>query len=424
MKLALERAHIRRVIAALAMVGAAAAGACSSTAGPKIHLTQADVPSATFTERPAAQPAAQRESFFDPFAIDAMAERTLPPTIAATNGPVRANPGGVSIYGDLAGPGMSATPRYDGAENLTQVSFASDGADFDPDLSRDGKWIVFASTQHRPNPDIYVKGVDSRTVTQLTADGSNDVMPVFSPDGKRIAFASDRAGSWDIYVMGAGGGQPVQITNDVSQELHPTWSPDGARLAYCRLAATSGRWELWVVDVANPAVQRFLGYGLFPSWSPKEDKILFQRSRERGDRLFSVWTLDFVNGEGQNFTEIVSTPAAAVVNPTWSPDGRRIAFATIPTPLHDLGQRPDAADLWIINADGSGRANLTGGRFVNLMPSWSADGRIYFISDRGGRDNIWSLIPEKAIYAAGAPKANNNLVTVPENDAHDGDGHH
>jgi len=158
-----------------------------------------------------------------------------------------------------------------------------------------------------------------------------------------------------------------------------------------------------------------VGYGLFPVWSPAGDEILFQRARDRGDRLFSVWTIDFENGQGENPTEVIASSAAAIVNPTWSPDGRRIAFCTIPIPDHVDSDRPSVADLWIMNADGTGRANLTGGRFVNLMPAWARDNRIYFISDRSGRDSLWSVLPEKAIVAAGG-RPDSNLATVPDDD--------
>ncbi|TVQ32494.1 MAG: hypothetical protein EA376_05620 [Phycisphaeraceae bacterium] len=359
------------------------------------------------------------ESFFDPFSneADSATDGERPRTIAATNrSRTWANPSSISVYGDLGGSSESDSVRYDGAENLMQITFSNEGADFDPDITKDGRFLVFSSTQHRPTSDIYIKRVGSRALTQLTSSPGNDVMPTFSPDGARVAFTSDRTGAWNIYVMNSNGGQAVQLTDDIAAEMHPSWSPDGSRLVYCRLGTTSNRWEVWVLDVANPAVKRFLGYGLFPKWSPTGDRILFQRSRERGERLFSVWMMDYVNGEGINPTEIISSSVAAVVNPTWSPDGRRIAFATIPNPQHELGERPYSADLWIVNLDGSGRANLTGGRFVNLMPVWGADNRILFVSDRSGRDSVWSLAPEKAILAATGPRtggSEQNLANVP-----------
>ncbi len=319
------------------------------------------------------------------------------------------------IVSNSAGIPASSTPTGNAAEDmaldtmdsLAQVTFASQGSDFDPDVSRDAEYIVYASTQHRPTADIYLKAVNGRTITQLTADPGQDVMPVLSPDGSRVAFASNRSGSWDVYVMSVNGGQAVQVTSDPAHELHPSWSPDGSRLVFCRLGEVSGRWEMWVADVDQPMAGEFIGYGLFPSWCPvastapgKRDKILFQRSRERGDRAFSVWTVDYKSGDASSPTEIVSSATSAAINPAWSADGTRIVYATVPYAAGINLDRPSASDLWMCGVDGSGRVNLTTGRSVNLMPKWSSDGRIYFVSDRGGIDNIWSVGTDKAIMAA------------------------
>lgn len=304
-------------------------------------------------------------------------------------------------------PGMA----LDVMESLAQVTFAKYGSDFDPSISRDGKTIVFSSTQHRPTADIYIKAVNGRTVTQLTADPAQDVMPSLSPDGARVAFASNRSGSWDIYIMSVTGGQAVQVTADSAQELHPSWSPDGSKLVYSRLGQVSGRWEMWVIDIEKPMSSEFIGYGLFPSWCPVagtgdhgRDKIVFQRSRERGDRAFSVWTVDYKMGDASSPTEIASHQAAAFINPTWSPDGNWIVFASIPfvgeAPAAPATHRPARSDLWMCAVDGSGRVNLTTGRSVNLMPTWGADSRIYFISDRSGTENVWSIGTDKAMLAA------------------------
>lgn len=378
------------------------------------------------------------DGFFDPFATGVegriLAARAMdtPGAVLATakgsqpagEGPTE-DPGDMGIYGQVGGAAPDAigaeesrtsrSRRYDGAENLTLISHGAHGADFDPDIARDGKQVIFASTQHHETADIYLKRVNGRSITQLTSDPGNDVMPKFSPDGRRVAFCSDRGGAWDVFIMNAGGGQAVQVTDGDGHSLHPTWSPDGSMMAFCRLGPVSGRWELWVLEVENPAVRHFIGYGLFPEWNPVSNKILFQRARDRGDRLFSVWTIDFENGEGRNPTQIMSSPSAAIVNPTWSPDGARIAFATITSPAHVYGERPDSADLWIVNADGGGRANLTNGSFVNLMPTWGRDNRIYFVSDRSGRDSIWSVLPERAIIAAGG-RPTQNLANVPDDD--------
>jgi TolB protein len=319
-----------------------------------------------------------------------------------------------SLYGEVMAKAMANSTQGTnmGGGNFTQVSFSQEGADFDPSVSRDGSQIVFASTQHRTTSDIFIKSVQSRVVTQLTNDPANDVMPRTSPDGTRIAFASNRSGNWDIYVIPITGGRTVQITCDAADDLHPSWSPSGAQLVFCRLGEVSGQWEMWVTDVGNTGVARFIGYGLFPEWCPiggtgaeGADRIAFQRSRERGDRAFGVWTVDYKNGEAGNMTEVASSPVAACINPAWAPDGQWIAFATVPNPsewANSLESRPASADLWMADLNGTTRISLTSGKAVNLMPTWGPGNRLFFVSDRGGTDNIWSMDTTKVLALARA----------------------
>jgi TolB protein len=321
--------------------------------------------------------------------------------------------GSFPLLGSAAG--LEESAGVDPMDNLLQASFATEGADTDPAVSPAGDMIYFASTAHRPRPDIYVKSVDGRAVTQLTNDPSSDVMPAVSPDGSRIAFASDRGGTWDIFVMNATGGQAVQVTADTTHEMHPTWSPDGRWLAFCRLGEVSGRWEIWVCDAEQAGVQRFLTLGLFPDWHPSANRIVYQRSRDRGDRLFSLWTLDYVRGEATNLTEIASDPEAAFINPKWSPDGEYVAFAAVPSFSHGVfGEAPVAADVLIMRVRGGGMANLTGGRFANLMPTWGAGNSVFFTSNRAGVQNIWGVNAEAAILAAAQPRMETAVTRAAE----------
>jgi len=290
------------------------------------------------------------------------------------------------------GDGSAEGALSDGGGNLAQVSFATDGGDYAPDVDRTGTFMVYASTQHRPTFDIYRKSVDGRTVTQLTTDPSDDLMPALAPDGSRVAFASNRNGNWDIYVMPIGGGAPTQITADADEEVQPTWAPDGRRIAFSRKNGRTNTWEIWVVDTQNPGLRSYVCEGFLPRWSPdeKKDVMLFQRARQRGSRLYGVWTIELVKGEGLSPTEIVSARNAAVLQPSWSPDGRKIVFTSVVNPGGD-SEWPEQSDIWIINADGTSRMGLTKGRFRNMQPTWGADGRIYFVSNRGGLENIWSI---------------------------------
>lgn len=313
------------------------------------------------------------------------------PTMLGDSNAVR-----VSLFPDFAPLDASdneAPGQPSGDVNLAQVSFAAEGSDFDPDVSWDGEWMVFASTQHHDQPDLYRKSIDGRVVTQLTADPSQDLMPEISPDGRYVAFASDRHGNWDVFVMSAEGGPVTQVTSDGAHELHPTWSPDGNRLCYCRFNERTTQWELWTLEVDKPGVRSFVCEGMFPRWSPDKttDKVLFQRSRKRGDRLYGVWTIDLVDGDGMNPTEIVAAGDVAVMHPTWSPDGSSIAYTVVAEPSVAEDGMPVECDIWTIDADGTDRIALTAGGYRNLRPNWGADDRIYFMSNRGGLDVIWAI---------------------------------
>lgn len=310
--------------------------------------------------------------------------------------PISYQPSTISHRPSVASSDYRTEPQQQtphGRPNLSQVTFIEEGGCFDPTIDPTGEVLAFASTMHQDTANIYLKAVHGSTITQLTSDPADDVMPCFSPDGSRIAFASNRSGKWDIYMVSINGGPPIQLTDDADHQIHPTFSPDGQHIAYTRYSNTSGRWEIWTIDTANPGVRTFLDYGLFPQWSPSksESKILFQRPRQRGSRYHGVWTIDFVDGEAKHPTEIISAGNAATINPSWSPDGKHITFVTVMNPDGTPSERPNRSDIWLIGVDGNNRVKLTDGEYANFQPIWSEDGRVYFVSDRSGVDNIWSV---------------------------------
>lgn len=346
----------------------------------------------------------------------AQAERLPRPTYTKPTDRDRGGPNlAASLYGTLMEteiPNQAAELSHQ-THNARQVTFTGEGSDFDPVVSKDGRFVVYSSTQHSKTADIYIQQVDSRVVTRLTTDPAQDVMPALSPDGTRIAFASNRSGNWDIWIMPVTGGQAIQVTTDGAHELHPSWSPDGRHIVFCRLGTSSGRWELWTTDPYDGMTSQFIGYGLFPQWSPVagtgvngSDKILFQRSRERGDRTFALWTIDYNvdAGVAGHETQIASDPNLAYINPTWSPDGMWIAYSVVPNPEKWIGSGNDAsppsASVWMIGLDGRGEMPLTQGNTVDLMPAWSTSGMVYFVSNRTGSENLWSVNIAQAMMTA------------------------
>ena len=352
---------------------------------------------------PAAQPVAVRPT--TPTDDLDQIPATAPPPPAPT----------VNVFGELNGQARGAA-RPIGDEGFQQQTFADEGYDADVAVDPAGKLMCFASTRHGERSALYLQRTDGTAVTRLTSDDSDNAFPTFSPDGKTIAFCSTRTGVWNVYTMDTDGRSVVTVTTGPAQCVHPSFSPDGTRLVYSSLGGRSRQWELWVVTLAT-GEKRQVSYGLFPTWSPNRDvdRIAFQRARERGSRWFSLWTLDLSNGEAHRTTEVAVSSNAAVVSPTWSPDGQRLAFATVLDPSkHAARTARGEQDVWTIAADGTDRRRLTDGNGVNLSPCWSNDGRVYFVSNRGGTENVWSVRPEAGqTYTAARPTRTINPTARP-----------
>ncbi|MEM6394634.1 MAG: DPP IV N-terminal domain-containing protein, partial [Planctomycetota bacterium] len=324
------------------------------------------------------------------------------------------NPGLPTLYGAVPGQAPSPSTAMLGQANARQLSFTTEGADFDVTTDPTGTRLIYASTRHRNTADLYMQTVGGSAVTQLTSSPANDVMPAVAPDGQRVAFASDRSGNWDLYLMDLAGGPPIQLTNDTAADLHPSFSPDGTQLVYCTFAHATGQWQLVLIDVANPSVKRYLGPGLFPAWSPIDNTIAFQRARQRGTRWFSVWTIKLQNGEATQPTEVAASSNAAIIAPAWSPDGQHLVFCTVLDPHADNSQSPNTADLWMMSADGRQRTRLTEGLHTNLQPVWAPNQTLYFISNRSrtGNQNIWALNPKPSFVSTPTNPADPNQPTV------------
>lgn len=328
-----------------------------------------------------------------------------------------------SLYGEIYSGAPLDRDRSDGEAVVAQVTAEEIGRTIAPSVSPDGDWVVYASNRHGRVQSIYIQRAEGRTATRVTDEFSDDDTPVFSPDGSEIAYASRRDGTFDIFVVPTTGGAATQITETPDDAMHPSFSPDGRRIAYCRLSTTSGRWEIWMTD-RDTGRETFLAYGRFPEWNPDPARpsIVFQRARGRGQRFFSVWMIDIVDGETRAATEIIAASNGACMHPTWDPGGTRVAFVSVTEEELARTGEPIESEIWIVDADGRNRVQLTLGGSFNMQPDWSIDGSVYFVSDRNGWMNVWSIRDAATIAPGGRTGPEDRLTNAAPAAGPDGGG--
>ena len=262
---------------------------------------------------------------------------------------------GFAIFRARAGVAQAIPRTY------KQLTFR-DGLTMMPALSPDGKTVAYVSNASG-NLDIYQQRVDGRAAINLTADSpADDSEPVFSPDGSQIAFRSERDGG-GIFVMGATG-ESIRRLTDFGH--NPSWSHDGARI---------------VVSTARTDLQG-------PYVHPRDGELWIVDARSGAKKLL------FRRGNAGHDTD--------AMQPSWSPNGKRIAFWGIST----TGER----DIWTIEPDAPQPTltvvAATSDPSVDWNPLWSPDGQyLYFGSSRDGTMNLWRVaIDEPTGKPAAAPE--------------------
>ena len=237
-----------------------------------------------------------------------------------------------------------------------------------PAWSPDGKRIAFSKIDLEPDDaanyeaDVYVMNADGTEETRLTDLADVETEPVWSPDGKQIAFSTAKGvtDKGDIYVMNSDGSELTRLTDLPGKEIEPIWSPDGKRIAFSTQWVQRG--DIYVMNSDGSELRRLTDPKVgesSPAWSPDGDRFAFMRF---GDEVAKIVV---ANEDGSEERE-VSSPGEYqfhVTGPVWAPDGKQLAFTV-----------EEEEGIWVVDSDGRNTRKLWSGPATEPLDlDWAAE---------------------------------------------------
>ena len=272
------------------------------------------------------------------------------------------------------------TMRADGTLQTRIV--AIDGAHaFGPVWSPDGKRLAFTAGTERVGVRIAnADGTDLHTVAAL---GDRDVFAgSWSPDGSMLAVAAKtESGGFAIELVDLASGRVTRLTSGEANDGRPMFSPDGGSIAFN--SNPGGSYGVYVIRTDGTDQRRVTSadesWGA--SWSPDGRRLAFNSNATGPHEIYVA------NADGSDLRQVTRTASGGSFEPSWSPDGTRLAFA---------GERGAAHDIYVIGVDGSGETDLTRtpGR-DEWAVSWGKDGTIAYTAEENLPSDLVPDVREK-----------------------------
>jgi Tol biopolymer transport system component/tRNA A-37 threonylcarbamoyl transferase component Bud32 len=273
-------------------------------------------------------------------------------------------------------------------------------------LAAGGGYLLLRSSTGTAASPASAPAAIKATFSQLTDLEGSESFPSISPDGNFFLYCKASGGKSRIYLQRVGGGNPIDLSRGSPEsDSQPAFSPDGQQIAFRSERDGGG---IFIMGATGESVRRLTDFGYNPAWSPDGSEVLCATEgvadpaiREADSR---IWRIDVATGAKRLAID------ADAVQPSWSPDGRRIAYWGVPRGtarrvLSTVQARPG-------NPDGRVDAMpLVDDQYLNWNPVWAPDGKhLYFASNRGGSMNLWRLAVDEA---TGKPLGEPEALTTP-----------
>jgi TolB protein len=245
-------------------------------------------------------------------------------------------PGSFVFHSDRAG-NREIFAMNPGGSDPVRLTYDAASSDYYPDISSNGRYVVYTSKVGSANSDIMLLDLQAGTTTNLTnSPGSSEDWARFSPNGQQVAYHSNATGNFEINVLDLASGVSTQVTSYPGIDQWPDWSPNGKSLAI--------------------------------------------------RRDMDIYVLDLATGDATRLTNLTTVDQMAV----WSPNGKQLAFMSF---------REGYCSVFLMNADGSDQTNLTPGAagWCSRAPAWTRNGRILFMSFRpstSGDTEVFIMNPD------------------------------
>jgi TolB protein len=223
---------------------------------------------------------------------------------------------------------VSASPTL----AATQTPYVITATSFPQPIPTAGPQSVYIfSLAEAGHEHLFAYNPQSLPLTRLTSGDWDDITPALSPDGTRIAFASNRNGYWDLYLLDLQSGETTRLTDTPEFDAAPSWSPDGVWLVF--ESYKDGNLQLMILSVKDPSqpvirLTQDAASDSYPAWSPSLPgrKIAFVSDRSGQNE---IWIADLDKQPDQRYSMISQNAGSFISHPAWSTDGRYVSWSAI-----------------------------------------------------------------------------------------------